>query len=503
MKTKKDMPEHSRPRKFMELAIEVMRQSVPEPRADGKASPKVGALLVEPDGTVIGTACRGELRHGDHAEFTLLERKNRGNKLDGSILFATLEPCAPGARRDPKIDCAERIRLARIKKVWVGIQDPDPKVARKGIQYLENSGIEVAMFDRDLQEIIEKENAEFLKQANERAAEAKKKPVGIVLSPLENKLHAAVLKDFSDEALAMYRTRSKITEAVGSAEFNRRLLQQGLLKEERTGLVPTGFGILLFGREPRRAMRQAGLLAAIQYPNGDRERKEFDKPAVLSPDLLEKWLRDKLPNVFDRNRMQREQRPALPFEMVREAVVNALIHRDYGIEGAKCQIAVDEDTVVVRSPGGPTPPITMDQLQKFSAPMLSRNPALHFVFARMGMAEEQGLGLRSLKDRSSELALPLPRFAWDNPYLVLTLFRTKQAAIGILGKDVAKELNRSEQKGWEWLTMSPAPISAQEYAVAMKLSKRMANYHLKHFVEMGLLVPVEAGPQTRFRVLQK
>jgi len=45
----------------MELAIEVMRQSVPEPRDDAKASPKVGVVLVKPDGTVE-TACRGELR---------------------------------------------------------------------------------------------------------------------------------------------------------------------------------------------------------------------------------------------------------------------------------------------------------------------------------------------------------------------------------------------------------------------------------------------------------
>jgi len=124
-------------RELMELAIEVMRQSVPEPRKDGKACPKVGAVLVKPNGK-IETACRGELRHGDHAEFTLLERKNRGNKLDGSTLFATLEPCSPGARRDPKVDCAERIRLARIKEIGIGIQDPDPKVARKGIEHLKN-----------------------------------------------------------------------------------------------------------------------------------------------------------------------------------------------------------------------------------------------------------------------------------------------------------------------------------------------------------------------------
>ena len=74
------------PRKLMEQAIEVMRQSVSEPRGDGKASPRVGAVIWKPDGRVE-TACRGELRQGDHAEFTLLERKCRG--VDELVLLIT------------------------------------------------------------------------------------------------------------------------------------------------------------------------------------------------------------------------------------------------------------------------------------------------------------------------------------------------------------------------------------------------------------------------------
>ena len=93
------------PLQLMERAIAAMKKSISEPREDGNASPKVGAVLWKPDGT-IETASRGELRDGDHAEFTLLERKNRQNALDGCILFATLEPCAPGARSHPKLSCA-------------------------------------------------------------------------------------------------------------------------------------------------------------------------------------------------------------------------------------------------------------------------------------------------------------------------------------------------------------------------------------------------------------
>lgn len=159
-------------RTLMEKAVEVMKLSFPEPRDDGKASPKVGAVLWKPDGTVT-TAYRGELRQGDHAEFTLLERKHRDEKLDGAFLFATLEPCAPGARKHPKLPCAERIVNARIAEVWVGIEDPDPTVDRQGIRYLEQNGIKVHLFDLDLQGQIRTENRRFIEQALKRAAEAK------------------------------------------------------------------------------------------------------------------------------------------------------------------------------------------------------------------------------------------------------------------------------------------------------------------------------------------
>ena len=79
---------------MMEQAIEVMKQSINERRLDNKASPLVGAVLLKPDGN-IETAHRGELREGDHAEFTLLERKNRATKLDGSILLPPSSPALP------------------------------------------------------------------------------------------------------------------------------------------------------------------------------------------------------------------------------------------------------------------------------------------------------------------------------------------------------------------------------------------------------------------------
>jgi ATP-dependent DNA helicase RecG len=489
------------PRKLMEQAIEVMRESVGEPRPEGEPDLKVGAVLWKPNGAV-DVACRGELRFGDHAEYTLLDKKNYNQKLDGAVLFTTLEPCAPGARNYPKRSCAERIVAARIREVWVGVEDPDPTVDRKGIKYLQDCGVNVHMFDRDLQEIIYAENKQWVAEALERAAavqeEKKAKPVS--LSNLENAMARSEADDFSKEALEQYRTSAQIKAQVASVSFNHRLIQQGLLRQENERLVPTGFGLLLFGKEPRTLLPQAGLLGTIHYPEGKEEARDFDGPLVLIPPLVERWLGDKLPNVIDRGAMRRERVPPLPFEMVREAVVNALIHRDYDIRQGKCQLLVTADTVTVKSPGAPLPPITLEQLQSFNAPMLSRNPELHYVFGKMEMAEERGMGIKSLKNRAQESRLPLPRYAWEDPYLVLTIFRNQEASSRALPPRALELLTVSERKGWQWLTTVGRATSSQ-YASAVPVPGRTARRHLNRFLELELVRKKGSGPSTEYEVI--
>jgi ATP-dependent DNA helicase RecG len=489
------------PRKMMEKAIDVMRESVAERRVDDDPPPRVGAVLYKPNGR-IETAARGELRDGDHAEFILLEKKNRSNALDGCALFTTLEPCAPKSRNPPKLGCAERIVLARIKEVWVGIEDPHPKVDRKGIKYLQENGVKVQMFDRDLQDAIRAENKEFIDQALERAAaEEHKKAKAVVLSELEQFVRDAHLRDFSRDALEQYRTVAKISDALDTESFQRRLLHQGLLQEKNGKFIPSGFGVLLFGKSPRDIMPQAGLLGTIHYPNGKEETRDFDGPLVLVPPDVEKWLTDKLPSTIERSRMQRRQSPELPFELVREAVVNALVHRDYEIKGAKCQLNITPDTIVVKSPGGPVDPIKLEQLRSFSAPMLSRNPVLHYVFARMKMAEERGLGLKSLKSRAAQLGLPLPKFSWEAPYLALTLYRNAESVVRDLRPDVVNALNTDEKMAWQFIS-SKDSVTSPEVMEQLGFDERKAQRVLKKLTGANLLRRVGKGPATSYSVIR-
>ena len=117
---------------FMQEALRLARN------AAGRTSPNplVGAVIVR-EGRIAGAGWHRKAGT-PHAEIHALNMA--GNLAKGATLYVTLEPCSHYGRTGP---CAEAVVKAGIKRVVIGMGDPNPKVAGKGIAILERAGIEV------------------------------------------------------------------------------------------------------------------------------------------------------------------------------------------------------------------------------------------------------------------------------------------------------------------------------------------------------------------------
>ena len=136
-------------------AIEISKMCKYE---DERVHPKVGAAIIKDD-EIICTAYRGELGHGEHAEYIALIKKCGNVNLVGMTLITTLEPCT--SRHHDKKPCAQHIVDKGIKKVIIGMLDPNSKIRGKGMLYLQRKGIDVVLFPPDFQKEVREINKEF------------------------------------------------------------------------------------------------------------------------------------------------------------------------------------------------------------------------------------------------------------------------------------------------------------------------------------------------------
>ena len=140
---------------FCRLAIKEARRSVAED--DGRVHPKVGAVVVR-DGKILAVAHRGELP-GCHAEYIALEEKLKDAPVSGATVYTTLEPCT--RRNPPKIACASRLLERKVRRVVIGMLDPNPAICGKGQTALRKGGVEIDVFPPDMMAEVEDLNREF------------------------------------------------------------------------------------------------------------------------------------------------------------------------------------------------------------------------------------------------------------------------------------------------------------------------------------------------------
>ena len=481
---------------LMNLAIDEMLKSKSE--HTDKADPKVGAVLVTPDGEVIGVAHRGELRKGDHAEYTLFERHQHSRDVTGAILYTTLEPCVE--RNPPKSGCTFRAINARVSKVVIGHLDPDPTVAGQGAELLEKEKIVVEYFDEEFEERIAYENRDYFKEKEELVKQLRKKEVAPVIKPFDLELPNFEVTDFSDEAQQEMITRMGLPYKLGSPSYNAFLNQFGFIKIGRKGTSPkpTGLGLLMLGKSPQLHFPQERIKFTIHREGQEPIIKDFDGPLVLMPGKVEEYLDVIFPAAINRDQFHRTELSDIPKKVLREVIINAIVHRDYSIDGAKIMVDVFNDRVEVLSPG--IPKFSIEKFREFNVPSVSRNQKIAFIFNEMHLVEERGLGMKELK-AMKDAGNP-PDFRLNEDMFATVIYRKKHEGVIAEQKVIPlKGLNDEETKGYEYI-LKQKSVSKKQYAEHFNVDEKKAQRHLLKFKNMNWVRQEGKGPSTVYVLIE-
>lgn len=239
---------------------------------------------------------------------------------------------------------------------------------------------------------------------------------------------------------------------IETAALGRALIDLNVAEASGSGAGVTVLvaGAVLFARDPRRfvpgaeaqLVRRDGIGPGLG-PMVDRESCAGPLTAVLAccGEFVERHTKsfEVVTGFF------RETIPEYPAPVLREALLNALAHRDYGLAGATIDITVWDDRIEIRSPGSLPGHISE---QNMRAEHFSRNRRLMRVLRDVGLVEEFGEGVDRMFREMEARLMPPPEFAATPSSVTVTLrnqFRVsveELAWLGVLGDVFASASER-------------------------------------------------------------
>jgi ATP-dependent DNA helicase RecG len=236
----------------------------------------------------------------------------------------------------------------------------------------------------------------------------------------------ARFEDLDPEIVAEYREkRAERQRRAITMDDGTLLMSAGALTEKDK---PTVAGLMLFGRDPQHFLPQGGL-TVVRFPGEGLHGPSYSRREEIGgplPRLIEAawkviWEEMRTVSTVVKG-LVREEKGEYPPVAVREALVNAVCHRDYQLTGRRVEIRMFEDRMEVISPGGLPGYITVDNIVEEH---FSRNPRIVNGLFQWGFIEELGLGVDRMIEDMVQAGHPSPDFK-DTPYsFTVTLRNTR------------------------------------------------------------------------------
>lgn len=188
------------------------------------------------------------------------------------------------------------------------------------------------------------------------------------------------------------------------------LLTLKLLARHQHQLVPTKGAVLLFGKERTRHFPDAWIQCGRFF--GTEKIDIFDHVDINVPlpravDEVMLFLKKHAYRSADLSEVRRKDVWSIPLGILREMIINALVHSDYSQRGAPIRVVFLDDRIEVKSMGILLPGLTIEEMKQGASRI--RNPVIARVFKELGLIEQWGTGVRRIFAEAKELNLPEPK----------------------------------------------------------------------------------------------
>lgn len=214
------------------------------------------------------------------------------------------------------------------------------------------------------------------------------------------------------------------------------------------------------------------------------DSKTFEGPLLLQYNNATAWIKQYLSVEYVMHGFDpRQEIWELPLDAIKEALTNALCHRDYFDSGAKIMVQLYDDRLEISNPGGLLPYVAAD----FGHRSRSRNPLIFRMFTRLHLVESVGTGIPRIARILSEDGFPPVEYKTEGFFTTILRKKkassTEQSDLGS-GKSSVESSVKTSVKIKEMMQSNPK-VSLREIAEAIGISTRAIEKAVNKLTEEG------------------
>jgi ATP-dependent DNA helicase RecG len=273
----------------------------------------------------------------------------------------------------------------------------------------------------------------------------------------------------------------------------------GIVREVDGVVHPTLGGMLAFGTHPQQFEPQL-VVTFLQYAGGDEREKgprgerfldnqKFEGPIIEMVDEAEAHIMSRIATAARIDGLLRTDIPEYPRAAIREALLNAVAHRDYSgfVRGSQVQVKLFADRLEVHSPGGLFGDVTIETLEERQS---TRNRRLMQLLEYQRLVENRGSGINSMIAELREAHMEPPRFRDDRSSFTVTfsnhaLLLTSEGIAWLNAVAAHLELNERQKLALLYMRHNHRLTNSDYRRLHHGLDSREASRELQGLVRSG------------------